>query len=135
MSSALIETALKQSYVDGAFGLSTAYQNVAFDPSGSDRYAELYVLHNQPSVATLGGSGEDAHDGILQINLNYPTGKGPADVDTKAAAIEAYYKAGTRFTYNGQEVFIRSSGRSIGRQIDGFYQVIVTVFWEARTQR
>ncbi len=135
MSTQKIDRALVAAYVAGAFGLSTAYENEAFTPPTDTAWAELFVVPNQPSVATLGDAGSDAHDGIMQINLNYPAGSGRHKVAEMVDRLRAHFKAGARFDYHGQQVVVSSCGAGPGRQVDGCYQRVVTINWYARTPR
>lgn len=130
-----IKKTLIQAYVDGSFALDTAYENRTFTKPASGPFAEVYILPNQPTVDTLGDAGRDLHTGILQINLNYPRNQGDGAILTKADAIRNYYEAGTRFSHEGQEVFIMSCGRSVGRLVDNHYQIVLTINWRAQTAR
>ena len=135
MSLLKIKSTLLQAYVDGAFGLSTAYENRQFEPTTGTPWAAVYVLPNQPSAFSLGSNGSDEHDGILQIDLNYPTGNGDGAVLAKADAIRAVFKHGVSFTLDSQAVSIRQCGRSGARIVDGYFKEIITINWTARTLR
>ena len=131
-----IDSALIQAFTDGAFGLSWASENRAFTPTAGTAWAELFVIPNQPSVASLGDDGYDLHDGILQINLNYPADTGAGAAKAKATAIRDYFYAGRSVLYSGQYVEVVSCGRDrAGRSVDSWYQIVVTVFWRAWTNR
>ena len=131
-----IDSALVQAFVAGSFSLSVAYENDGFNPVTGTPYAELFVLHNQPSVNTLGDGGQDLIDGIMQININYPLDDGSGNAKVKATAIRDFFVAGSRFTFSGQEVFITSAGRNgSGRREGNWYQIIITIQWEARVTR
>lgn len=132
----LIDGALIDAFGDGAFGLNFASENRAFTPTAGTEWAELYVIPNQPEVASLGEDGQDIHTGLLQINLNYPAGAGAGAAKAKATAIRDYFYAGRAFAYSGQSVEIVSAGRSaVGRNVDSWYQLIVTISWRAWTIR
>lgn len=135
MSFAKIKSALVSAYETGAFGLPTAYENRDFDPINTGPWAAVYVIPNQPEVATLGSIGTDQHEGILQIDLNYPAGAGDGDVLTKADEIGAVFKAGTYVDHDGQQVYIVGCGRSQGRRELGMYRISLTIEWYARTAR
>jgi hypothetical protein len=131
----LIDSALIQAYTDGAFGLAWASENRDYEPTAGTAWAEIYMLPNQPSVASLGDDGLDIHDGVMQINLNYPAGQGAGGANQKATAIRNYFYAGRSFAYSGQSVEIVSCGRGPGRVIDSWYRVPVTLFYRAWTSR
>lgn len=116
--------------------LPYASENAPFHkPMGQNPWAATFILINQPSVATLGDEGQDAHDGILQIDLNYPLMTGESAVTAKADELSDFFKAGKRFAHSGVELIVVSCGRSRGREVDGWYRVSMTIFWSARISR
>lgn len=137
MSQSSIESALRKAWRDGGFfaDAQTAYDNVAFEPSANTPWSRVTVIPSQPEVTSLGGSGYDEHNGYLQIDLFYPLNEGSGAVHAKSDAICALFKAGARFSYNGENVVIRSSGRNNGRNDGGWFKVTVTVFYLAHTAR
>lgn len=128
--------ALMQGVLDSPLALPCAFENSPFDkPTDQTPWASAFVLMNQPSVATLGQDGQDAHDGILQIDLNYPLMTGEAAVTAKADGLTDFFKAGKRLAHLGVELTVASCGRSRGREVDGWYRVSMTVTWFARVSR
>lgn len=128
--------ALMQGVEDSPLDLPCAVENSPFEkPMDQSPWASAFVLPNQPSVATLGSEGQDAHDGILQIDLNYPLMTGEAAVTAKADELSDFFKAGKRLAHGGVELTVVSCGRSRGREVDGWYRVSMTVTWEARVPR
>ncbi len=130
-----IDAALHNAFTDGAFGLSAAYENKEFEPVPGTPWAELFIIPNQPIVNTLGDGGQDLITGIFQINLNYPVGGGAGEAKQKATAVRDYFYAGRVFTYLAQDVHIISAGRGISRNVDSWYKVTTTIFWQARVTR
>lgn len=113
-----------------------AQDNAPFDDKpSSGPWAAAFPFINQPSVATLGSEGQDAFDGILQIDLNYPLNTGEAAVTAKADGLYQYFKAGKRLAYSGVELTVTSCGRSRGREVDGWYRVSMTISWFSRVSR
>lgn len=128
--------ALMQGVEDSPLDLPYAAENSPFDkPANKAPWASVFVLPNQPSPATLGDEGEDAHDGILQIDLNYQLLTGEAAVTAKADQLTDFFKAGKPLTYQGVQLTVASCGRSRGREVDGWYRVSMTVSWFARVPR
>lgn len=128
--------ALMQGVIDAPLSLPCAYENSPFEkPADQSPWASAFVRFNQPSPATLGHEGQDAHDGILQIDLNYPLMTGEAAVTAKADELSDFFKAGKRLAHSGVELTVVSCGRSRGREVDGWYRVSMTVTWEARVPR
>lgn len=131
-----LTAALMQGVVDCALDMPLAVENAKFEkPSDGSPWAAAHILYNQPSVATLGAEGEDAHDGIVQIDLNYPLGKGEAAVRAKADQVTSFFRAGRRLPYQGVYATVASCGRSRGREVDGWYRVSMTITWFARVPR
>jgi len=126
-----------QGVVDATLGMPIGIENASFPnkPTDGSPWAAVFILPNQPSVATLGYEGEDAHDGIVQIDLNYPLGKGEAAVRAKADQVASFFKAGRRLSYQGAYATVSSCGRSRGREVDGWYRVSMTITWFARIPR
>lgn len=126
-----------QGVLDSGLALPLAFENSPFDEKPEDRspWASAFILQNQPSVATMGHEGQDAHDGILQIDLNYPLLTGEAAVTAKADELSDFFKAGKRLAHLGIELTVASCGRSRGRDVDGWYRVSMTVSWFARVSR
>lgn len=135
--SSKLYSALTQGVLDCGLGLPTGFENAPFPdkPTDGSPWASVFILPNQPSVATLGDEGEDAHDGIMQIDLNYPLGKGDGLQRAKADHVASFFKAGKRLLYQGVFVTVASCGRSRGREVDGWYRVSMTVTWFARVPR
>ena len=139
MSSATsnIRSALAKAFVDGAFFTSDkiAWENVAFTPPSATAWAKFTYVPSEPSAATLGTNGHDEVTGFVQIDLNFPDGLGDKPASDKYEAIRSLFKIGSRFTYGGYTVSVQSCGRSQGRNVDGYYRVAVTVFFNSRIQR
>lgn len=128
--------ALKQGVVDSPLDLPYALENAPFDkPEPQSPWAAVHIIMNQPFVATLGAEGQDGHDGILQIDLNYPLNTGEAAVTAKADELSDFFKAGKRLAHSGVELTVASCGRSRGREVDGWYRVSMTIAWFARVSR
>ncbi len=132
----LIDSALLQAFSDGAFGLPIASENKQYDPIAGTAYAELFIVPNPSDVLTMGDGGQDLFTGFMQVDLRYPLDTGTGTAKQKATDIQNAFKAGSRFTYSGQEVFITGSGRNgSGRREDGWYRITLTINWEARVTR
>lgn len=136
MSIEKVRSALVEAFTEGNFFTSEniAGENQKFTP-GTQPWAKLFFSPSQPTVATLGLGGQDRWDGFLQIDLNYPTDEGTADIGAKALAIINTFTAGKRFAYSGQEVVIANCGRSQGRISNGYYKVAITVVFYAHITR
>lgn len=138
MTARLIEKALLTAWdaFNAASGsIGTAYENANYSPTQGTPWAQVFFLPEQPKVATLSGVGEDMHEGVFQVNLNYPQGAGAGAAADKADAIREYFEAGAKFASGSQEVLILSSGRAGGRNVEGWYVLPVSINFQARTTR
>lgn len=134
MSLSSIRAALISGYNEVGLDLDTAYENRSFLP-GEYPWASAFLIPNIPDAVTVGIGGEDEHSGFLQVDLNYPLNEGTAHILEAADQIRAHFVAGRKFTHDGQEVLIRSCGRSTGLEINGWYRISMTINWTARTLR
>ena len=98
-------------------------------------WAHVHNVRTESKPVTLGGTGEDNHAGFLQIDLNYPRGKGSGELLVKADELITAFPAGRALTYNGQEVKVSSSGLGPGRYVGGYYRVSIRINYYARTTR
>lgn len=114
---------------------TTAWENLPFVPPSSGPWCGFVFVPAQPTIATLGPNGYDSQDGFLQLDLNYPPGNGDKAVGDKYDTIKEAFTAGTKLSYQGQEVSIRSCGRSQGRLVGAYWRVSVTIFFYAQIQR
>ncbi len=94
----------------GSFSLPIAYENVDYQPEGNDPWLAVFQLPLQPVQASLGDDGCDFHEGILQIDINYPASTGRTLLDAKADEINAYFKSGATFTENDIKIRIENVG-------------------------
>lgn len=131
-----LRSALMQGVADSPLAIPYSGENEPFDGKPTDSpWASVFVLPNQPSPATLGSEGQDAHDGVLQIDLNYPLMAGEADVMSKADELSSFFHAGKNLVSGATGLTVISCGRSRGREVDGWYRVSMTIAWEARVSR
>jgi hypothetical protein len=135
MTLAAIKETLIDAYVDGDFDIETAWENRKFNPVNGTPWARVTIIPNQPEIVTLGATGEDEHTGVMQIDLFYPQDKGDGDILAMADSIREVFKGGARLVNEGQMVIINSCGRGAGRNENGWFRMIITINWWARTQR
>ena len=117
--------------------LPTAWQNVPFPelPSTSE-WLQVWFLPAASTVSTLGQGGEDESRGIVQIDINIPSGQGEAKALELSDRITSFFSAGRRFEYLTQPVFIsQASSVSAGRMVDAWFRISVSIFWTARSVR
>lgn len=131
------QSAMTKAFIDGNFFAKTKTQwpNMKFEPPASGAWAAFWWIPNEPSVATLGRDGDDDVDGIVQIDLNFPLNAGIKETNDKADAIRTRFVAGSRWSYSGQEVVVKSCGAGSGSVDKGFWKTPVTIMFYARINR
>lgn len=90
-----------------------------------------YFLPATPSVATMGPHGTDVLRGFLQVGVRSPLQQGPAFGLTVLDQFRASLPAGTRLTFNGQQVEIVSVGAVLGIVRDAWYRTDIEVRFRA----
>ncbi len=131
-----LNKALLQGVVDCALGMPIAQVNAHFDkPTDGSPWAAVFILPNQPSVATMGQGGQDAHDGIMQIDLNYQVDSGEAATQAKVKDVTAFFRAGRALVYSGTTAYVASCGKPRSAPVDGWYRTSLTIEWYARVDR
>lgn len=130
-----IRSALIQAIENLNLALPTAHENVTFTPPENQPWLAVFFLPNQPEVHTLGTQGQDMITGILQVDTYYPVGVGSKDQFDLIDQIRSAFPAGSKPSYSGQEVVVRSCGRGPGLVEGSFYRIPVTVYWYAHLNR
>lgn len=133
-----IEQALREAFLAALPGVdgNTAFENVAFDPTGRAKWYAFHYLPGEPIVATLGAGGQDKFTGIVQIDINIPNGKGKGDSGDDIKLLRDYFTAGKRLLANTVSVCVVSAGRSgKGSQVGQNYRFSFTIYWESRVTR
>lgn len=125
-----LEQALVQRYVDGAFGLPTAYENKGFTPTAGVPCAELKTFINDETPFSLNDSNQN--DGFLQIILRYPEDEYSWKAKIKRDQIKAVFKIGTRIvTPTGKLQITRVLAPSEGENDNGWYKIVIRFFFTA----
>jgi hypothetical protein len=135
VSQTLVKEALKGASLAALGDIPTAFANLPFTKPANAKWAAWWFLPNQPSVETLGEDGEDASDGIVQIDINYPLGTGDAEADEDFEGIRSVFFAGAAFSAIGQTVTIINCGCNYRRPADGMFRVSTTIIWKASIPR
>ena len=115
--------------------IPVAWENTRFEATAGKPWAAVFFVPADEQVETLGAGGENRHDGILQIDLNYPANDGEADMRKRIDEVRACFVAGSTLSYDTQPVRILSTSCSGGRQVDGFYRKSISIRWQAFTSR
>lgn len=88
-------------------------------------------LPSTPTVATMGPGGTDILRGLLQVGVRSPLQQGAAFGLTVLDQFRASLPAGTRLTFNGQQVEIVSVGAALGIVRDAWYRTDIEVRFRA----
>ena len=135
MSETKVRKAIFKALHDVGLNLPEVHENVEPDIGEAPIWIRVTYIPNEPTPVTLGVQGEDDMEGVLQIDLNIDSGKGSGDLFPLVDQLRNHFTAGRIFAYDGQEVTIRSCGRSVGRTVDSYYRIPVSVIWYSRIQR
>lgn len=127
--SAKIDQALISRFIAGSFGLPIAHENSPYSPVPGTAYAELLVLQNDTTPATLKHSNET--DGVFRVLLHYPADTGAIAAKLMADTIFAQFKVGQRLTYSGVTLTITGNQRQPGYSENGWYKVVLTTPYRA----
>ena len=139
-----IDSALLQAWDSGGFGLPYRVADLplmepvthtVLSGPGGNPWARVTVLPARPTVASLGSSGDDEIDGIMQADLFYPLGQGPGAANAKADDIAAVFGAGKTHSYNGVNVHCDYCGRISQLVTEDWLQTIVEVGFHSWIQR
>ena len=123
-----IDKGLVQKVIDGNYGLDIAHENLDFEPS-DNKYLELNIYSNEVRALSINDSNQV--NGIFRIKINYPSGTGAIACKTKADEILSDFSIGERIVYNNQVVTIRSFDRKNAVNDDGWYSIVITLYFIA----
>lgn len=135
MSFTDINAALLGPIVDNAgFGLDFQYENRSKEPVNDVPFGRAFNLPVQPFDAALGRTCQ-RHDGVYQISIWYPEGKGTGEILNKADTIaNAYYNTG-ELLYNTISVTVESVGISPAQNDNGWFKADISINYYAYVRR
>jgi hypothetical protein len=112
-----------------------AWENKPFNnPPDGKHWMAVHFMPAVERAASLGSDGENQHDGVLQIDLNIPSGTGEGNSRETIGALFTCFPQGS-FEYSGQQIKILSRSRGPGMTANGFYKIPFTVRWRAYINR
>ena len=124
-----IDQAFIQSFIDGAYGLETAYQNQPYTPTAGTPYAQLLNIPNDITALDLTDTNET--DGLFRIILRYPVDSGAFAAKNQAETIMAEYSIGSSVSYSGQSARITAVNRQQGVVEESWYVTLITISYRA----
>lgn len=125
-----LDKVLFDSFEDGNFGLGIAYENKGYSPTFGTAYAELVINPNDIRGFSIGNQ-TDITDGIFKVILRYPADKGDYTAKAKADEILDYYTIGKKLSLNSENLWIQRKSRTPGVVEDGWYKIIVSLWYRA----
>jgi hypothetical protein len=112
MSIVPLRSALETALDGMSPALSTAWENVKFEPVNGTPYQMVHVLYATPDNPTIGGSNGTVltrYKGFMQVTLMYPLLDGAAAIEARAELIKATFTRGSSFTNSGQVVVVNGT--------------------------
>lgn len=128
-----VDQGLIDMFVDSAFGLPVAHENVAYTPTSGTAYAELIVMPNDQTAFSV--SDTDRTDGIFRVILRYPVNGGAVTAKTMADTVFAVFKVGSFFYYDDQKIEITGFTRDTGYHESGWYKLVLSIRYNAFIRR
>ena len=113
---------------------SVAWPNTEFTPVDCTLYVRPTVLMGVVERETVGATAKDWYNGIYQIDVFAPVGKGKKEGLEMADTIADQFKRGTELTYNGRTVRILGVAYSSAASGDSFTQTPVTIEFYSLTE-
>ncbi len=106
--------------------LSTAWENVPFEPVAGVPYQQVFILFAEPDNIEYGSNYREL--GFMQINLLYPLEVGTKDINTRAELIRTTFKRGNSFTSGGVTTTIHKTPEIMNGRVEGDrYKLIVKI--------
>ncbi len=104
-------------------------------PKVNAKWAQVLFTTRSTSVATMGNGGQDQLIGVLLVAIRTPLDQGERSGLKAIDAFRRALPAGSRLTFEGQEVTVLSIGAVDGRVVDGFWRTDITIPYRAFIQR
>lgn len=82
---------------------NTGFEGVTFDPVGSQPYQKVRLIPAQVVNPTL-GDGYHREEGVYQIVLAYPAGRGIGEIADQAELIKSYFNRGKTIVEGDTEI-------------------------------
>ena len=130
-----IQKALDSALMGTDFGIPVTLENIDDTSDINTPFINAYLLPAQPEQSGLGDNGTDFHEGVYQIDINYPLKSGTVNHHTVADALNAVFRSGADLTFNGVCVRVQSTGITPKRNASGWSIMSVNVNYFVTTQR
>jgi hypothetical protein len=110
---------------------NAALPNKPFTPPSSKQFFSIAFLPNEPEPAAMGTEAENRWNGILQIDICTPLGKGEDEANAKYNALAKLFARGKYFG----EVLIQRVYRAQTRVDIDIFVTVIRVEWAANLER
>jgi len=93
-----------------AYPIEIKDTGISYDPDVSTPFLEVSVLYGEPNQVTFGSIAQNRYNGILQIDINIPSGQGEGKLKEILRAIEPFFRRGISITHTtdlSEQVVIR----------------------------
>lgn len=130
-----ISKALDSTLKGGGLNMTIVLENDKYTPDLGTAYLSSFNLPAPVSPSTLGPTGKNVHEGIYQVDINYPAFSGRSNLLKKADQIKDVFKHGLDITWGAHTVRIQESSIS-GIRVNGGWAVLnVSINWSTHTAR
>jgi hypothetical protein len=124
-----VESALRQ-HLAAMLGVPPIqYENVEYRASGT--YCKATVLPAEIVTPALGLSAPQRYEGIFQVSVFTPAGKGTKTADDLVSLLLSRYPRGTSLVYSGVSVLILKSWRGPGIDGESYFQIPVSIRFQS----
>ncbi len=126
-----IHQALTQSIIDLNLGVQLAFENSDYDPqeNNDQQFIDLTCLTNEQT--SLDKTLFDEVTGIYQLSVYTRSGTGTQTAISLVDSITSFYKHNVKIINGSQCVVVVNSGRSEGRNLNGWYIIDVSVSFKS----
>jgi hypothetical protein len=109
----------------------TAWENVAYQPSGATSFQRVFLMPAAPVSEGVFRGSVVRHVGIFQVDVITPMDGGPGDSDARAEAIQSHFKRGTSLAVAGaQNLWVSDHPTINPATFDATWRVLpVTIVW------
>lgn len=107
--------------------------NGVYVPTNGRAWTEAFVLPNDTTGLSLSTSNQT--DGLFRVILRYPRDIGSITAKTKADQIFDAFKIASIVEYGGQGAVITNYQRQEGTPEDGWYKLVLSIFYRAKLMR
>lgn len=110
--------------------LATVRENVPYTPIAKTPYQRIWFMDLIPTSPEITKSHQV--ESYFQIDLLYDLGIGTKDVSARAALIEAVFKKGSSFSFNGQVVNITAPATIEKGRVEGDrWKICIKIYYSS----